>query len=161
MKMGSEGGSCGQGAGGARLHGRLMAPKHKLLARRNKTRMECAGSNNPAGDFDCPAIVCRRSSLLRQACIRPPANISGGRNCLALPPQARHMTSRRELLTAEYQQQNAKKAARTTHHRAGFAFRRIWARKYSRARIACRRIGGAAEGPPRDGAWGAKAGDGP
>jgi hypothetical protein len=34
----------------------LLAPKRKSLARSNKTRMGCSGSNNLSGDFDGPAM---------------------------------------------------------------------------------------------------------
>ena len=34
----------------------LVAQKHKSLARINKIRMECSGSNNPAGILNCLAV---------------------------------------------------------------------------------------------------------
>jgi hypothetical protein len=47
------------------------AAKPKSLARNNKTRMECSGSSNPAGDSDCLAMEMptppKRSSSARVA----------------------------------------------------------------------------------------------
>ena len=84
-----------------------MAPKPKSLARNNKARMGCSGSNNLAGDFDCLAMEMptppkRSYSALWEPCIMQVAKDYYHRRQLAAAIPPRSLGGPRMTDTVEY-----------------------------------------------------------